>query len=64
MNSVRSRLDELKAIAVFGLVLLVWATDKIHGVNATVVAMTGAVIMLAPQFKLLEIGTTLISLGI
>ena len=48
------KMDELKAIAIFGLVLLVWATDKIHGINATVVAMTGAVIMLAPQFKLLN----------
>ena len=48
------KIDELKAIAIFGLVLLVWATDKIHGINATVVAMTGAVIMLAPQFKLLN----------
>lgn len=48
------KMDELKAIAIFGLVLLVWATDKIHGINATVVAMTGAAIMLAPQFKLLN----------
>lgn len=46
--------QELKAAAIFGLVLLVWATDKLHGINATVVAMTGAVIMLAPQFKLLS----------
>lgn len=46
--------SELKAIAIFGLVLLVWATDKLHGINATVVAMTGAIIMLAPQFKLLS----------
>lgn len=48
------KLNELKAIIVFGLVLLVWATDKIHGLNATVVAMAGAVIMLTPQFKLLN----------
>lgn len=44
---------ELKAAAIFLVVLLVWATDKIHGLNATVVAMLGAVVMLAPQMKLI-----------
>ncbi len=48
------KLNEVKAAIVFLLVLLVWATDKLHGLNSTVVAMLGAVIMLAPQFKLLS----------
>lgn len=47
------KLNEVKAAIVFLIVLLVWATDKIHGINATVVAMLGAVVMLAPQFKLI-----------
>ena len=48
------KLNEVKAAIVFLIVLLVWATDKIHGLNATVVAMLGAIVMLAPQFKLLN----------
>ena len=46
--------NELKAAAVFLLVLLVWATDKLHGLNSTVVAMMGAIVMLLPQFKLIN----------
>lgn len=48
------KVNELKASIVFLIVLVVWATDKIHGINATVVAMLGAIVMLAPQFKLLN----------
>ncbi len=48
------KLNEVKAFIVFMLVLIVWATDKLHGMNATVVAILGAVVMLAPQFKLLN----------
>ena len=46
--------NEVKAALIFGLILLVWATDKLHGLNSTVVAMLGAVIMLLPQTKLLN----------
>ena len=48
------KLNEIKAAVVFLIVLLVWATDKLHGLNATVVAMIGATVMLLPQFKLLN----------
>ncbi len=48
------KLNEVKAAVVFLLVLLIWATDKLHGLNATIVAMLGATVMLAPQFKLLS----------
>ena len=48
------KMNEVKAFIVFMIVLLVWATDKLHGLNATVVAMLGAIVMLAPQFKLLS----------
>lgn len=47
------KMNELKAALVFMLVLLVWSTDKLHGLNATVVAMLGAVVMLTPRFKLM-----------
>ncbi len=46
--------NEIKAAVVFLIVLLVWATDKLHGLNSTVVAMLGATVMLLPQFKLIN----------
>lgn len=48
------KMNEVKAAIIFFLVLLVWATDKLHGLNSTVVAMLGATVMLAPQCKLLS----------
>lgn len=48
------KLNEVKAAIVFLIVLAIWATDKLHGLNSTVVAMLGAVVMLLPQFKLLN----------
>lgn len=48
------KVNELKAALVFLVVLAIWATDKLHGLNSTVVAMLGAVVMLLPQFKLLN----------
>jgi anion transporter len=48
------KLNEVKAAIVFMIVLAVWATDKLHGLNSTVVAMLGAIVMLLPQFKLLN----------
>ena len=48
------KVSEVKAAAIFLLVLIVWATDKLHGLNSTIVAMLGAVIMLAPQLKLIS----------
>lgn len=46
--------NEIKAAVVFLLVLLVWATDKLHGLNSTIVAMLGALVMLAPQAKIVS----------
>lgn len=40
--------DEYKAIAIFVGVLALWATDRLHGIDATVVAFIGAVIALMP----------------
>ena len=41
-------LEEYKAIAIFVGVLLLWATDSLHGIDATVVAFIGAVVALMP----------------
>ncbi|MGM9742029.1 MAG: SLC13 family permease [Candidatus Cryptobacteroides sp.] len=40
--------EEYKAVAIFVGVLLLWSTDKLHGLDATVVAFIGAVIALMP----------------
>lgn len=40
--------EEYRAVAIFVGVLLLWATDKIHGIDATTVAFIGAVVALMP----------------
>ena len=40
--------EEYKAIAIFLIVLILWATDKQHGINQTAVAFMGAVAALLP----------------
>lgn len=44
-------LDEIKAAVIFLLVLGFWATDKLHGLSATAVALTGAGLCLLPSFS-------------
>lgn len=44
----KMKFEEYKAIAIFVGVLLLWATDKQHGINQTAVAFMGAVIALMP----------------
>ncbi|MDD5911584.1 MAG: DASS family sodium-coupled anion symporter [Bacteroidales bacterium] len=41
-------IEEYKAIAIFLGVLILWSTDKFHGIDATTVAFIGAVIALMP----------------
>lgn len=40
--------EEVKSIIIFVGVLALWATDKLHGIDATTVAFIGAVIALLP----------------
>lgn len=40
--------EEIKSIALFVCVLILWATDKLHGIDATTVAFIGAVVALLP----------------
>ncbi len=40
--------EEYKAIAIFLGVLILWSTDKLHGIDATTVAFIGAVVALMP----------------
>ena len=48
------KVNEIKTAVVFLIVLAVWATDKLHGLNSTIVAMLGAFAMLAPQTKIVS----------
>jgi anion transporter len=49
LNSMgKMKFEEYKAIAIFVGVLLLWATDKQHGINQTAVAFIGAVVALLP----------------
>ncbi|WP_147821027.1 SLC13 family permease [Salidesulfovibrio onnuriiensis] len=50
-------LNEIKAATIFLLVLGFWATDKLHGMSATAIALAGAALCLMPSFsKLPKIG--------
>lgn len=44
----KMRSDEWKSVAIFIVVLILWATDKQHGINQTAVAFLGAVVALLP----------------
>ncbi len=44
----KMNVEEIKSIAIFVGVLAMWATDKLHGIDATTVAFIGAVIALLP----------------
>lgn len=43
--------DEIRAAFVFIVVLLMWATDSVHGIKAEVVAVCGAILVLMPAFS-------------
>ena len=44
----KMKVSEFKSIAIFVIVLLLWATDKQHGISQTAVAFMGAVVALLP----------------
>lgn len=43
--------DEVKAAVIFLVVLVLWATDKLHGISATAVALFGAIVSLMPSIS-------------
>jgi sodium-dependent dicarboxylate transporter 2/3/5 len=45
----RINFQEIKAIIIFLAVLLLWVTDRYHGISATAVAFLGAVVALLPR---------------
>lgn len=50
----KMKTEEIKAIAIFVGVLAMWATDKLHGIDATTVAFIGAVIALLPGIGIVK----------
>ena len=42
--------DEIKSGLVFFVVLILWSTDRFHGIRAEVVALAGATVVLMPSF--------------
>lgn len=46
--------NEYKAIAIFGIVLALWATDRQHGISQTVVALGGAIVALFPRIGIVK----------
>ena len=50
----KMKTEEYKAIFIFVAVLLLWATDKQHGINQTAVAFMGAVVALLPGIGIVK----------
>ncbi|MDL2304800.1 anion permease [Bacteroides sp. OttesenSCG-928-D19] len=46
--------QEYKAIAIFVAVLILWATDKQHGISQTTVAFAGAIVALLPKIGIVN----------
>jgi len=46
--------NEYKSIAIFFVVLILWATDKQHGISQTAVAFMGAVVALLPNIGVVK----------
>lgn len=46
--------NEYKSIGIFVIVLILWATDKQHGISQTAVAFLGAVVALLPRIGVVK----------
>ena len=47
-------LQEIKSVLIFVAVLLLWVTDRWHGISATAVAFLGAVVALTPRIGVVK----------
>lgn len=45
---------EIKSVLIFAAVLLLWVTDRYHGISATAVAFLGAVVALTPRIGVVK----------
>lgn len=46
--------DEIKSLMIFSFILILWVTDKWHGVSPTAVAFVGAIIALMPRIGIVK----------
>jgi len=46
--------DEIRAVVIFIAVLLLWATDRFHGISKTATAFLGAVVALLPKVGVVQ----------
>ncbi|MCB0448627.1 MAG: anion permease [Confluentibacter sp.] len=55
LNSMgRVSFNEIKSIIIFALILLLWVTDKWHGISPTAVAFLGAIVALLPRVGIIK----------
>jgi anion transporter len=48
------RIEEVKAVAIFVVVLALWATDSMHSISKTAVAFLGAIVALLPRIGVVK----------
>ncbi len=46
--------NEIKSIIIFGSILLLWVTDRWHGISPTAVAFLGAIVALLPRIGIIK----------
>ncbi|MEP5340768.1 MAG: DASS family sodium-coupled anion symporter [Algibacter sp.] len=62
MESLKKELDsmgsisygEIKSVIIFGSILGLWVTDKMHGISPTAVAFVGAIVALLPRIGIVK----------
>ena len=48
------KIEEIKAVAIFVVVLALWATDSMHSISKTAVAFLGAIVALLPRIGVVK----------
>ncbi len=48
------KIEEIKAVAIFVVVLALWATDSMHSISKTAVAFLGAIVALLPHIGIVK----------
>ncbi len=55
LNSMgKISINEIKSIIIFGSILLLWTTDKWHGISPTAVAFLGGIVALLPRIGIIK----------
>lgn len=46
--------NEIKSLIIFGTILAMWSTDRLHGISPTAVAFVGAIVALLPRIGIIK----------